>query len=113
LQENEYTQAWSDLGMEMVVVESYAAAFKHLADDGKLQVLLEGGGKLHAACFEAKISNELLLYQAPLLIGGVDAMNFWHGQGVATMQDAVQVACIEREVLGADMLIRGDIVYPA
>jgi len=112
-QDDANAQAWRDKGMEVVVVDDYTAAFKHLADDGCLQVLLEGGGKLHAACFEAKISNELLIYQAPILIGGTEAMSFWHGKGVATMQDAVHIEAIERVMLGADMLIRGDIVYPA
>ena len=106
-------QAWRDKGMDVIVVEDYTTAFKHLANDGCLQVLLEGGGKLHGACFEVKISNELLIYQAPLLIGGTEAMSFWHELGVATMQDALHIESIEREILGADMLIRGDIVYPA
>ncbi|MDQ7058711.1 MAG: bifunctional diaminohydroxyphosphoribosylaminopyrimidine deaminase/5-amino-6-(5-phosphoribosylamino)uracil reductase RibD [Ghiorsea sp.] len=105
--------AWSELGMEVVLVENYEAAFQHLAADGCLQVLLEGGGKLHAACLEHGISNELLLYQAPVLIGGVDAMSFWHGEGVETMQDALHIQNIERVMLGQDMCIRGDIVYPS
>jgi len=111
-EENESAKAWRNLGVDVIVVEEYKAAFKHLADNGCLQVLLEGGGKLHAACLEAQISNELLLYQAPILIGGKDAMGFWHGLGVATMQDALHVADVKYQPLGADMLIRGDIVYP-
>ncbi len=113
IHDNDDAKAWRDLGMDVVLVENYEAAFKHLAEDGCLQVLLEGGGKLHAACLEHGISNELLLYQAPLLIGGVEAMSFWHGLGVATMQDAVHIANLERVVLGDDLLIHGDIVYPA
>ena len=113
IHDNDDALAWRELGMDVVLVENYEAAFKHLAADGCLQVLLEGGGKLHAACLEGGISNELLLYQAPLLIGGVDAMSFWHGAGVETMQDALHIANIQRQILGDDMLIRGDIVYPA
>jgi len=113
IHDNDDALAWRELGMDVVLVENYEAALQHLAADGCLQVLLEGGGKLHAACLEHGISNELLLYQAPLLIGGVDAMSFWHGEGVETMQDALHIANIERQILGDDMLIRGDIVYPA
>ncbi|MDX8380626.1 MAG: bifunctional diaminohydroxyphosphoribosylaminopyrimidine deaminase/5-amino-6-(5-phosphoribosylamino)uracil reductase RibD [Ghiorsea sp.] len=112
-QEDEHAQAWRELGVDVVVVDGYTAAFKHLAEHGCLQILLEGGGKLHATCLEAQISNELLLYQAPLLIGGKDAISFWHGLGVTTMQDALHIVDIEHQSLGADMLIRGDIVYPA
>ncbi len=113
IHDNDDAKAWRDWGMEVVLVDNYEAAFKHLAEDGCLQVLLEGGGKLHAACLEHRISNELLLYQAPILIGGVEAMSFWHGLGVATMQDAVRIEHIEYQPLGDDMLIHGDIVYPA
>ncbi|MDQ7005392.1 MAG: bifunctional diaminohydroxyphosphoribosylaminopyrimidine deaminase/5-amino-6-(5-phosphoribosylamino)uracil reductase RibD [Ghiorsea sp.] len=111
--DSEDAQAWRDLGMQVMLVEDYQAAFKHLAADGCLQVLLEGGGKLHAACLEYGISNELLLYQAPVLMGGVEALSFWHGEGVATMQDALHIKNIERVMLGQDMCIRGDIVYPS
>jgi len=113
IHDNDDALVWRELGMDVVLVENYETAFQHLAADGCLQVLLEGGGKLHAACLEHGISNELLLYQAPLLIGGVDAMSFWHGTGVETMQDALHIANIQRQILGDDMLIRGDIVYPA
>ncbi len=112
-QDDNNAQAWRNKGMDVIVVNDYAEAFKHLADDGCLQVLLEGGGKLHGVCLEARISNELLLYQAPLLIGGTQAMSFWHGKGVETMQEAVHIANIERQILGDDMLIHGDIVYPS
>ena len=112
IQDDANAEAWRHQGMDVIVVDDYTAAFKHLADDGCLQVLLEGGGKLHAACLEARVSNELLLYQAPLLIGGTDAMSFWHGKGIARMDEAVSVQNIQYERLGADVLIRGDIAYP-
>lgn len=102
---------WSDLGVEVVCCEDLKACFAHLAASGQLLVMLEGGGKLHAACFEAQISNELLLYQAPLLIGGIEAVNLWHATGVATMAEALRLKHVQRQVLGEDMMIRGDIVY--
>jgi len=113
LKSSKNDRKWRDLGMEVVLCDNLQACFKHLADSGCLQVLLEGGGKLHAACFEAQISNEMLLYQAPILIGGVHAMSYWHGLGANTIADALSVENIERLLLDNDMLIRGDIVYPA
>ncbi|MDQ6988294.1 MAG: bifunctional diaminohydroxyphosphoribosylaminopyrimidine deaminase/5-amino-6-(5-phosphoribosylamino)uracil reductase RibD [Mariprofundaceae bacterium] len=112
-QDNVYAQQWRDLGVDVVLQESLKACFKHLAKQGCLLVLLEGGGKLHAACFEEKLSNEIMLYQAPLLIGGTDAVNLWHGQGVSTMPEALSIQHIQRKKLGQDMLIRGDVHYPA
>ncbi|MDX8384739.1 MAG: bifunctional diaminohydroxyphosphoribosylaminopyrimidine deaminase/5-amino-6-(5-phosphoribosylamino)uracil reductase RibD [Ghiorsea sp.] len=111
-QASEHDQPWANAGVEVVQVADLQAAFQHLAADGKLQVLLEGGGKLHAACLEAQLSCEVVLYQAPLLIGGKDAVSFWHGVGVESMQDALMVQHLQRKKLGDDMLIRGDIIYP-
>jgi len=73
--------------------------------------MVEGGGRLHASLFEEKLANELLLYQAPLLVGGVDAVNLWHGKGIATMLDAVRLQHLKRKKLGDDYLIRGELVY--
>ncbi len=113
LEESEEAQSWRDLGLDVVLCDSLKACFKHLAEGGCLQVLLEGGGKLHAACFEERISNEILLYQAPILIGGKMAISYWHGLGVERIENALKVNHIQRQILGDDMMIRGDIVYPA
>ncbi len=110
--ETEHAQQWRDLGVEVVHCADLKAGFKHLADDGCLQVLLEGGGKMHAACLEAGLSRELVLYQAPILIGGKDSVNFWHGLGIEKVDKALKIQNIHREQLGEDMLIRGDIIYP-
>ena len=106
-------QLWRDLGMEVICCTDLRACFKHLADDGCLQVLVEGGGKMHAACFEAELSREVVIYQAPILIGGTDSVNLWHGLGVEKVDRALKLENIQHEQLGDDMLIRGDIIYPA
>ncbi len=109
---NQHTKLWQEAGMDVLEVPDLQAALKHLADDGCLQVMLEGGGQLHAACLENQCSNELLLYQAPLLIGGKESVNFWHGLGISHMKDAVHLQDIQRRKLGDDMMIRGKLHYP-
>jgi len=111
LHANEQDEHWKNAGVDVVQVPSLRAALEHLAQHGCLQVMVEGGGHLHASFFEKRLANELLLYQAPLLIGGVDAVNLWHGLGVANMSDAVHLDDVKRKKLGNDCLIRGDIVY--
>jgi len=110
-QTSDVDKMWVELGVELVFCPDLKACFQHLAASGCLQVLLEGGGNLHAACLEQGISNELLLYQAPLLIGGVDAINLWHGLGVESMSDVIRLSHVQRLPIGGDMMIRGDIVY--
>ncbi|MDX8405029.1 MAG: bifunctional diaminohydroxyphosphoribosylaminopyrimidine deaminase/5-amino-6-(5-phosphoribosylamino)uracil reductase RibD [Mariprofundus sp.] len=109
---NEYTEQWRRAGVEVVQVTSLNNALTHLAEDGRLQILLEGGGELHASFLEAQYSNELVLYQAPILIGGRDAISLWPGQGVETIPIAPQLADVERQLLGNDQMIRGRIAYP-
>ena len=105
-------ELWQQAGVDVVKVPSLEAALRHLAKDGCLQVMVEGGGRLHAALFEAQLAHELLLYQAPRLIGGRDAVNLWHGVGICQMVDAPSLPDIQRKTLGEDQLIRGRIRYP-
>lgn len=109
---NQHSESWRQAGVDIVQVNSLAGVLHHLADDGRLQLLLEGGGGLHASFFEAGYSSELVLYQAPMLIGGRDAVSLWPGTGVETIAAALHLDGVERQVLGVDQLIRGRIVYP-
>ncbi|MDX8397253.1 MAG: bifunctional diaminohydroxyphosphoribosylaminopyrimidine deaminase/5-amino-6-(5-phosphoribosylamino)uracil reductase RibD [Mariprofundaceae bacterium] len=111
-QHNDQSALWTDAGMEVVQVKDLYAVLKHLAATGCLQLMLEGGGGLHASFLEGQWADELLLYQAPLLIGGIKSVNFWHGLGIAEMNHAVTLKSVERRKLGDDMMIRGQLVYP-
>jgi len=109
---NQYAPDWERSGVEVVQVDALQAALQHLASDGRLSLLLEGGGKLHAAFLEAQLTHELVLYQAPLLIGGRDAPGLWPGKGAGTLQDAPFLKNVVRRRLGRDQLIHGIIEYP-
>jgi diaminohydroxyphosphoribosylaminopyrimidine deaminase/5-amino-6-(5-phosphoribosylamino)uracil reductase len=109
---NEHTKTWSDAGVQVRRANSLTAVLQHLALDGYLQVLLEGGGELHASFFEAQLTNELVLYQAPILIGGRDAVPLLAGEGAETIPQAILLADIKRRKLGDDHMIRGRVVYP-
>ncbi|MBF0281148.1 MAG: bifunctional diaminohydroxyphosphoribosylaminopyrimidine deaminase/5-amino-6-(5-phosphoribosylamino)uracil reductase RibD [Zetaproteobacteria bacterium] len=109
---NENDQLWQDAGMELILVDDLHSALLHLASDGKLQILVEGGGALHAAMFEQRFATELVLYQAPLLIGGTHAIGLWQGEGAVHIDHALRLQHVERTMLGEDQLIRGRIIYP-
>jgi diaminohydroxyphosphoribosylaminopyrimidine deaminase/5-amino-6-(5-phosphoribosylamino)uracil reductase len=109
---NKHTQAWLDAGVQVGRANNLTAVLQHLAGDGYLQVLLEGGGELHASFFEAQLTNELVLYQAPILIGGRDAVSLLAGEGAETIPQAILLADIKRRKLGDDHMIRGRVVYP-
>jgi len=103
---------WQDSGADVVVVDSLRAALSHLAEDGRLQLMLEGGGRMHAAFLEQHLAQELLLYQAPCLIGGSDSLNLWQGLGIATMDEAPRLTAVQTRQLGEDRMIRGLLQWP-
>lgn len=109
---NAHAADWKKAGVEIIEVGSLQEALKHLAADGRLSLLLEGGGQLHAAFLENRLSHELFLYQAPILIGGREAPGLWHGTGVPHLAQVLRLECAERRRLGEDQLIRSKIVYP-
>ncbi len=90
------TEAFATRDLKEVIDKLYEKQFKH--------VLVEGGAKLISAFLEAGLFDEILVYQAPLLVGGtnvaVDEL------GISTMQDAMQLSFTEVSRLGQDVFIR-------
>jgi len=108
---NEETIKWHNAGMEVGRAPDLTAILKHLASQGYLSLLLEGGGGLHASFFELQLTQELVLYQAPVVIGGDRAVNLWHGRGVDRISQALRLQNIQRRKMGEDQMIRGRVVY--
>jgi len=109
---NAHDREWQRAGVELVQVETLQDVLRHLAGDGRLQLLLEGGGSLHTSFFEARLTSELVLYQAPILIGGNDAVSLMAGMGAKTVPEAIRLENLRRRRLGVDQVIRGRVVYP-
>lgn len=62
-----------------------------LAGEGVLSVLVEGGPELHASLLSAGLTDELLVYIAPILVGGRGESPAWiGGSGVIDIQQAWQ-----------------------
>jgi len=109
---NEHSEAWRRAGVEVVQSANLEAMLHHLADDGRLSLLVEGGGGMLASFFEARLADRLVLYQAPILIGGKQSVSLWQGAGVARVQQAPRLENIAHQRLGQDQVIQGSIVYP-
>jgi len=109
---NEHAAAWIEAGVDVQQSTSLLSILQSLAADGYLQLLLEGGGALHASFLEAQYSDEMVLYQAPIMIGGRDAVSLWGGQGCETVAQAVRLHPMVRETMGDDQMIHGTVLYP-
>lgn len=105
-------EIWRKAGVEVRKVEGVEEALLDLAREGRLHVLVEGGGALFASLFEARLIQEINIYQAPLLIGGGRAPTLWDGKGTDSIEFAPRLVSLRRKRLGEDLLIQGRVRYP-
>ena len=68
------------------------------------QVLVEAGPQLGSALFAAGLIDEVILYQAPKVLGG--GKSWIEGIGVTTIADAAQLSLIASVQMGPDMKFR-------
>jgi diaminohydroxyphosphoribosylaminopyrimidine deaminase / 5-amino-6-(5-phosphoribosylamino)uracil reductase len=113
-------EAWRRAGAEVLVcpeaprgdggrgvdLAELAAA---LGRRGVLELLVEGGPRLHASFWAAGLADRLVWYLAPLVIGGDGAPGLLRGGGAATLAEArkLKIASVDR--LGADLRV---VAYP-
>ncbi len=72
-------------------------------------VLVEGGGVLAGAFFDAGLVNKITFFIAPMIIGGQDAPSAVAGAGAERIADAFQLERVSVEQRGRDLEITG---YP-
>lgn len=73
-------------------------------------LLVEGGGQVHGAFVAARAWQQLVLYQAPRLLG--DGPALLGDLGFARMQDAPRVHVVRRRLLGDDLRIECTPLHP-
>ena len=86
-----------------------AALMDELGARGIDSVLVEGGGTLHGALFEAGLVNHVVVYLAPKVVGGADAKSPVEGAGVSLMADAFELGSPSVERFGADLKLTYEI----
>lgn len=74
-----------------------------------VHVLLECGQQLAGSFFTEQFIDEVLCFQAPMLIGGQAAPGPLGGRGVARIADARRLHHVHIETFGDDLLVRGDL----
>lgn len=62
-----------------------AALLDHLGSEGVLQVLVEGGATVSSSFLAAGLVDHVVVYVAPALFGGDDALGMFRGAGAPTM----------------------------
>lgn len=82
-----------------------AATLAELARRGVNELLVEAGSRLNGALLAAGLVDELLLYQAPMLIGD-RARGMFDLPELADLADARRLKVVERRTLGDDLFLR-------
>lgn len=84
---------------------SIEEALKILREKNIISLLIEGGGTLNDTFMRKGLIDELLLYLAPILIGGY-AKSFIQGEGIAHLKDAQRFKLYETKEFGCDLFLR-------
>lgn len=74
---------------------------------GMDSVLLEGGGTLNASALEAGIVDKVIMFIAPKIIGGKQALTPVEGEGIKYLKDAVELHDITVDRIENDIIFEG------
>jgi len=83
------------------------ALFQTLRQEGINRILLEGGGKIHAAAFAAGIVHQVMAFTAPLILGGETAPTPVDGPGFRRIGEALRLEDLRITTCGPDVLVEG------
>lgn len=86
------------------------ALMRKLGERGVCQLLVEGGGNLNYSLLEAGLVDKLMLFIAPLIVGGRESPTSFEGSGVAGLDQAWRLEDLEIKQYDGDLLLIG---YPA
>lgn len=86
--------------------ESLRMVLRDLARRGCANVLIEGGGELLGAAFDARLVDRVRFYMAPLLCGGPTVIG---GRGVAGSAEALRLRNVSYRRSGPDLVVAGDL----
>lgn len=102
------TAALEASGAEVVYLGeriSVAAVLDRLAARNIQSLLVEGGATIHGAFLDAGLFDEIVLYVAPRLIGGIDAPCAFGGTGIASVAAAPELEIRDITRTGDDVRI--------
>jgi len=70
-------------------------------------VLAEGGGTLLGSLFDQKLVDKVIVFIAPIIIGGKQAKTSVAGKGVANVIDSIRMERVRTRFINGDVIISG------
>jgi len=112
-------QALEAVGAQILTVEAdrrgrvdVCDAMRRLTGLGVSTCLLEGGSALLTSSFDAGIIDRVVLFYAPMLIGGDGALPLWGGEGTAELGAAPRLRRLQTREFGSDRVVEGYLRLP-
>lgn len=88
---------------------SLQALMTMLGKRGMTSVLIEGGSTVNAAALRGKLVNHVLLYLAPTLMGGQDAMAVIGDRSPKRLAQVLPLRHLTVRRIGKDLVVEGDL----
>ena len=85
------------------------SVLRDLAQRGCTSVMIEGGGELLGAAFDARLIDRVHFYLAPLLCGGPDVIG---GRGAGSSAGSIRLKDVRYRRIGPDILLTAKTEYP-
>lgn len=86
------------MGLEVIRVpkeENGRVSLKHVCEElfrrEMVHILMEGGGEMNSALLKEGLADKIMLFYAPILIGGKGAYNLIGGKGIDFLKDAYKI----------------------
>jgi diaminohydroxyphosphoribosylaminopyrimidine deaminase/5-amino-6-(5-phosphoribosylamino)uracil reductase len=79
---------------------------------GITSLLIEGGSRVLASAFRARIVDKVVFFYAPKILGGDDGVPICTGPGPLNMRDCIPVNDVRAQCLGQDVMIEGYLTEP-
>jgi diaminohydroxyphosphoribosylaminopyrimidine deaminase/5-amino-6-(5-phosphoribosylamino)uracil reductase len=98
--------------VEVVAIEGradLARVFAELHTRGIHSVMIEGGSLVHSEVIRQRLWQKMVLFVAPMLVGGADAPAIFAGEAVSRLTEAYTFRFDRVELVGRDLMITG---YP-
>ena len=102
-----------ELGAEVITIDGgerrvdLRMVAERLFELGITSILIEGGSEIAASSLAAGIVDKLVLFIAPLLIGGREAPPVIGGVGVGPLADAARLSDVRWSAVGDDLMVEG------
>ena len=77
---------------------------------GIQSLIVEGGSKIHTEFIRRQLWQKMIIFIAPMVVGGGDAPSIFGGEGVAKLADAYRFRFDHVEIVGSDLFVTA---YPS